>query len=258
MKMEKNIQKVCKKHGLTTFAYSPSNKKYYCKKCSSDNVTNRRRKIKEELVAYKGGKCEICGYDKCIDALTFHHINPEEKSFGISNGNIKNLSALKKEADKCILLCANCHAEIHYKKKMEKERAKNNEEKHNIEEYLEANPNKNGNKIILDIEKIQEELQNNTQKEVAEKNNCSLATLKRFLKANGVHREHKSHKLKTITVYDFLNLFREHDYKKTFLIEYFGVKSVAINEYCFKNNIPWRKEQLKKFTDNYFQEIKDT
>lgn len=78
-------------------------------------VKEHRRKIKEELVTYKGGKCEKCGYDKCIAALDFHHINPEEKDFSISNSNIyKNIEALKQEVDKCILLCANCHREIHY------------------------------------------------------------------------------------------------------------------------------------------------
>ena len=72
-------------------------------------------KVKEELIAYKGGKCEICGYNKCIAALEFHHINPEEKDFAISNSNIyKNIEALKQEIDKCMLVCANCHRELHY------------------------------------------------------------------------------------------------------------------------------------------------
>lgn len=85
-------------------------------KSSYDNVKTHRHKIKEELVKYKGGKCEICGYNKCLGALDFHHLDPSQKDFTISNSNIyKNLDKLKEEVDKCILVCANCHREIHYK-----------------------------------------------------------------------------------------------------------------------------------------------
>lgn len=108
------IQKVCNKHGLTDFVQD-STGYFRCKKCRVDAVFKKRKKNKELLVECKGGKCEICGYDKCIDALEFHHTNPFEKEFGISNGDIKSLDKLKKEADKCILVCANCHRELHHK-----------------------------------------------------------------------------------------------------------------------------------------------
>lgn len=84
-------------------------------KTNYDYVKDRRRKVKELLVNYKGGKCEICGYDKCLGALDFHHLDPNEKEFSISSSNIyKNIDKLKEEIDKCILVCANCHREIHY------------------------------------------------------------------------------------------------------------------------------------------------
>ena len=76
--MEKIILKECKKHGLTEFTLR-ENKWYRCKKCAVESVQKRREKIKELLVEYKGGKCEICGYDKCISALESHHLNPNEK-----------------------------------------------------------------------------------------------------------------------------------------------------------------------------------
>ena len=74
----------------------------------------RRREIKQSLVDYKGGKCEKCGYNKSLKALQFHHLNPKDKKFAISE-NLRSLNAkdLQKELDKCILVCANCHAEIH-------------------------------------------------------------------------------------------------------------------------------------------------
>ena len=65
-------------------------------------------------VEYKGGKCESCGYNRNIAALEFHHLNPLEKDFNISNkGYTKSWENVKKEIDKCILVCANCHREIH-------------------------------------------------------------------------------------------------------------------------------------------------
>lgn len=78
------------------------------------NVQRRRNKIKEMSVEYKGSKCEICGYDKCNEALEFHHINPEEKDFGIGEkGYTRSWDSVKKELDKCIMVCANYHREIH-------------------------------------------------------------------------------------------------------------------------------------------------
>lgn len=77
-------------------------------------VKNRRYRIKKFLVDYKGGNCEICGYNKCLNALEFHHLNPEEKDFNISQfSKYQDMSSLKAEVNKCILVCANCHREIH-------------------------------------------------------------------------------------------------------------------------------------------------
>lgn len=79
----------------------------------SERVIEWRRRVKIELVEYKGGECEECGYKKCIDALEFHHKDPNEKDFTIS-GKSWSFERLKKEADKCILVCSNCHKEIHF------------------------------------------------------------------------------------------------------------------------------------------------
>lgn len=73
----------------------------------------QRTKNKIACVKYKGGKCSICGYNKCLKALNFHHIIPSTKSFGISERLTYSWGTLKQELDKCALLCANCHAEVH-------------------------------------------------------------------------------------------------------------------------------------------------
>ena len=69
-------------------------------------------RAKQKLVEYKGGKCEKCGYNRCIDNLTFHHLDPSKKDFQIS-GASKSFETLKKETDKCQMLCRNCHGEVH-------------------------------------------------------------------------------------------------------------------------------------------------
>ena len=76
------------------------------------NVIDWRKRTKVKLVEYKGGKCCKCGYNKSIKALEFHHINPNEKDFTIS-GKSWSFEKLKREVDKCVLLCANCHIETH-------------------------------------------------------------------------------------------------------------------------------------------------
>lgn len=73
----------------------------------------RRIKIKEDAVKYKGGECQKCKYSKCINALDFHHINPNEKDFNISRSYKKSWDKIKHELDKTILLCSNCHREFH-------------------------------------------------------------------------------------------------------------------------------------------------
>lgn len=87
-----------------------------CKSCFNKSTVERQRRLKKQAVDYKGGRCESCGYDKCIAALEFHHVDPTQKDFTISRHKNKSLNQeMKFELDKCILLCANCHAEEHYK-----------------------------------------------------------------------------------------------------------------------------------------------
>lgn len=77
-----------------------------------DSVKKRRRILKQKAVALLGGKCSICGYDKCLVALEFHHLNPDEKEFIITD-KIRSWDKVEKELSKCILVCSNCHREIH-------------------------------------------------------------------------------------------------------------------------------------------------
>ena len=77
-------------------------------------VYKRRKKVRQMAVEYKGGRCKVCGYNRCIEALEFHHNNGSKKDFSISEkGYTRSWAKVKEELDKCILLCANCHREIH-------------------------------------------------------------------------------------------------------------------------------------------------
>ena len=79
-------------------------------------VTKRRKILRDSAISYKGGGCSICSYNKCPDALHFHHVDPKTKKFGISaSGLTRSWDKIKAELDKCVLLCANCHAEAHEK-----------------------------------------------------------------------------------------------------------------------------------------------
>lgn len=96
------------------------NKNGVCQECTRLNKNSNydytvawRVNAKRKLVEYKGGKCCICGYNKCDQALDFHHVDQSTKEFSISS-RIRSFSKILEEVDKCILVCSNCHREIHY------------------------------------------------------------------------------------------------------------------------------------------------
>ena len=72
--------------------------------------------LKYKLVKARGGKCEICGYNKNISALHFHHINPETKAFELNSRTLERKpdEEIIEEFKKCKLVCANCHQELHH------------------------------------------------------------------------------------------------------------------------------------------------
>ena len=106
------VERSCSRHGSVRHVLRDGSS-YRCTKCRAEQVAARRRRVKETLVFEAGGRCEICGYDRHIGALQFHHRDPSQKRFGLSRqGVTRSLNAAREEAQKCILLCANCHAEV--------------------------------------------------------------------------------------------------------------------------------------------------
>ena len=98
---KKHINKIRKRESK----YRKSNRKKI-----NEQQKIRNRKIKESLVKENGGKCQVCGYNRCVAALDFHHSNPNTKENQIKDLSLK---LARKEIKKCILVCSNCHKEIH-------------------------------------------------------------------------------------------------------------------------------------------------
>jgi hypothetical protein len=110
--LPRQVFKTCSKHGHTQFVME--GRGYYrCARCRQERVARWRRRMKETLVAESGGRCAICGYSEYVGALEFHHLDPGEKEFGLSvRGMTRSLERMREEVRKCVLLCANCHAEV--------------------------------------------------------------------------------------------------------------------------------------------------
>jgi len=81
----------------------------------SEAVKAWRANTKRRIIESMGGKCALCGYDKCSDALECHHLDPNEKDFGLgrARANPNSWPRIVTELRKCVLVCSNCHREVH-------------------------------------------------------------------------------------------------------------------------------------------------
>jgi len=110
------MELICNRHGISL--HRLSGKKWKCKKCEYLYSRRYLENLKVRAMKYGGGECQKCGYDKCWRALHFHHVDPSKKEFSIFESRpgfkkVRNWELLKKEIDKCVLLCSNCHTELH-------------------------------------------------------------------------------------------------------------------------------------------------
>lgn len=108
----KSVKRQCARHGSTPF-HLEGRGYYRCSRCRKEQVSSWRRRVKATLVREAGGRCRLCGYERCQAALEFHHVDRADKSFALSHeGVTRSLERARIEARKCVLLCANCHAEV--------------------------------------------------------------------------------------------------------------------------------------------------
>jgi transposase len=100
-------------------AASEAKKREKVKNCPSDDVyRNWKRQIRKKRLDYLrgifGDRCQVCGYDRSQRALNFHHVDEGAKQFNISGVKAESrMERLLTEVSKCVLVCTNCHAEIH-------------------------------------------------------------------------------------------------------------------------------------------------
>jgi len=110
--IEGEVHRRCRHHGLTRYVRSSAGH-LRCATCRQQRVSERRRQIKRTLVEEAGGRCSICGYKMYPGALQFHHLDRATKEFHLSlHGISRGIARVRAEAQKCVLLCANCHAEV--------------------------------------------------------------------------------------------------------------------------------------------------
>ena len=108
----RTLWRECRTHGWTLFVIENSGRTR-CRQCRMDRVAEWRRRAKAKLVEEAGGECILCGYSRSQAALQFHHLDPSTKRFNLSlRGVTRSMAELRKEAAKCVLLCANCHAAV--------------------------------------------------------------------------------------------------------------------------------------------------
>ncbi|HEY7620540.1 MAG TPA: hypothetical protein VH834_12250 [Solirubrobacteraceae bacterium] len=103
--------RMCPDHGPTSFVLDRDGYQR-CRKCRAASVARRRTRMRDQLITEAGGACAICGFGDHPAALQFHHVEPGQKSFTIRNGDTRSMARMREEARKCVLLCANCHAQV--------------------------------------------------------------------------------------------------------------------------------------------------
>lgn len=195
---------------------------------NSLDIISFRKRRKQNLVQLKGGKCCICGFDSFVEALEFHHINPEIKEYQLSSGHCHSLEKDINEVKKCALVCSNCHKGIH------------------------------ANKIVLPLnwdfidEIFLQELisQNNEKQNFCKKcgvliNNQSTYCSKcNSIKRRVCERPDREELKEMIRIKSFLQIGKD-----------FGVSDNAIRKWCKSYNLPFRVRDIKNLSNEEWEKI---
>lgn len=196
------------------------------------NVKKSRINRKQQMIYVMGNKCQLCGYDKCISALEFHHINPEEKVFTFNQKENYAWEKQKEELKKCILLCANCHREVH------QEMHKNIILKSSFDESK--------------AEEISQHIEELKHHKIYYCKNCGtiIATNTNYciecssIKRRIVERPTREELKKIIKELSFVEIGRRYN-----------VTDNAIRKWCKTYNLPSTKKEIKALTDEEWLKI---
>ena len=194
-------------------------------------VKNSRTRLKKRAVYVMGGKCQVCGYDRCLQALDFHHINPDEKAFTIQENCNRSWETVSAEIKKCALLCSNCHRELHNGL---------------IEEILTSPYDE---EKALEISRLIEDLKTHKVNyckecgvEVSRGNDrCPNCAAKAKRKVERPSREELKKLIRTESFVSIANLF--------------GVTDNAVRKWCDGYDLPRRVSDIKQYSDEAWEEI---
>lgn len=198
---------------------------------SYEYVQKSRTNRKLDMVYVMGGYCQCCGYHRDVHALEFHHINPAEKDFSFNKAESIGWETIRNELSKCILVCANCHREIHSGFITEKLHTSFIEEradevstridglKHHTLHYC-----KNCGKIISNKAKY-----------------CVDCFAKNREKVEHPTREQLKDLIRTTPF--------------TVIAKYYGVSDNAIRKWCKKENLPSKASEIKNISDEDWSRI---
>lgn len=202
-------------------------------KSRSQAVNDYRRRRKENLIKVCGSKCNICGYNKTNSALEFHHIDASQKKYGIaSKGTCHDLESDLLEVSKCILVCANCHREIHDGQYTQQEL----KEKQSFNIQIANKLRKNKEKKIYYCVDCGKEIEPNVN------GYCMNCFLKHRWQDKGYpEREELKEMIRTMPF--------------TQIATKYGVSDNAIRKWCKKFNLPFKKTEINKIDDNDWLKI---
>lgn len=191
------------------------------------NVIDFRQRRKRNLIKVLGSCCALCGYDYCIEALEFHHIKPEEKSYQLSSGNCHKLEEDLKEAKKCLLVCANCHREIHFSDKYNGI---------NLFDYQKYNE-EIANQLLTDLQPVERKC-SNCGASITRYSSTGLCQECSHIESRAVERPSREELKKLIREKSFLEIGR-----------IYKVSDNAIRKWCDSENLPRKKTEINKITD---------
>lgn len=199
----------------------------------SQQVMECRKRKRIKLVQLFGNKCSLCGYDRCSAALEFHHINPEEKDFALSVSNSKSLKRNVEEAKKCLLVCANCHREIH----------NGLYEGVDLFQYQHISSD-----LLIELEKEKEELvckNCGAPITIYSRSGLCVSCAQSAKYRTRIDNKPTREQLKAlIRDKSFLEIGRMYE-----------VSDNAIRKWCDKEQLPRTKKDIQKYTDKEWEEI---
>ena len=199
---------------------------------SYKDIKNFRIRLKERSVYVMGEKCQCCGYDKCITALEFHHLDPLKKDFSFGDNTNRSWQNTKEELKKCILVCANCHREIH-SGLIDNNKLQSSFIESRAEEI---------DKLIQDLKTHKVYYCKTCGKEVWQGNDCCPECAAKKLRiVERPNRELLKEKIRNQT---FISIGNEY-----------GVSDNAIRKWCKAYNLPTKKTNIKMYSDTEWEQL---